>query len=205
MTSVHRPGPEPRVTGGLRERKKARTKISIQEHAIRLFRAQGYAATTVEQIAEAAEVSPSTVFRYFPTKEELVTTDELDPVIFAAFEEQPAELNLIQAWRGAMQAVFARLTDTEITTERERARLILSVPELWAASMGNVTKVLDGMIELSARRLGRPTADPAVRNAVGAMFGVQLMAALEWTKNPDADMIAIVDGALAQLEDGLVL
>jgi len=42
---------------GLRERKKAKTRAAIQEHALRLFRERGYAATTVEQIAEAAEVS----------------------------------------------------------------------------------------------------------------------------------------------------
>jgi hypothetical protein len=48
---------------GLRERKKAKTRAAIQEHALRLFRIQGYEATTIEQIADAAEVSPSTVFR----------------------------------------------------------------------------------------------------------------------------------------------
>lgn len=53
---------------GLRERKKAKTKAAIQQHALRLFRQQGYQATTVEQIAEAAEVSPSTFFRYFPPR-----------------------------------------------------------------------------------------------------------------------------------------
>jgi AcrR family transcriptional regulator len=205
MTSASRSSIETTVAGGLRERKKARTKIAIQEHAVRLFREQGYAATTVEQIAEAAEVSPSTVFRYFPTKEELVTTDEIDPVIFAAFEDQPPELSLLKAWRGAMHAVFDRLTDVEVATERERGRLVLSVPELWAASLKNVTKTLDTMIGLSARRLGRPADDLAVRNAVGAMFGVLMMAAFEWTANPDADMVALVDAALDQLETGMVL
>jgi AcrR family transcriptional regulator len=190
---------------GLRERKKAKTKIAIQEHAVRLFRAQGYAATTVEQIAEAAEVSPSTVFRYFPTKEELVTTDELDPVIFAAFEEQPPELGLIPAWRGAMHAVFDRLTADEMATERERMALILSVPELWATSLGNVTKVLDTMTALSAHRVGREAADPVVRNIIGSMFGVLLMTAFEWARDPAADMVELVDTALEQLAAGPAL
>lgn len=190
---------------GLRERKKAKTKIAIQEHAIRLFRDRGYAATTVEQIAEAAEVSPSTVFRYFATKEELVTTDEIDPVIFASFEEQPRELNLVAAWRGAMHTVFDRLPDAELATERERMQLIISVPELWAASLGNITKTLATMIELSARRVGRPPDDPAVRNTIGAMFGVLLVAALDWGRDPESDLVAMVDTALDQLGGALPL
>lgn len=145
------------------------------------------------------------MFRYFATKEELVTTDELDPIVFAAFEDQAPELNLVQARRGAMHVVFDRLTTVEMATERERWLLVLSVPELWAASLGNVTKTLATMIELSTRRLGRPADDPDVRNAVGAMFGVLLMTAFEWTKNPDADMVELVDAALDQLESGVTL
>src|ERR1700684_311512 len=86
---------------GLRERKKARTRASLREHALRLFREQGYQATTVEQIAAAAEVSPSTFFRYFPTKEDVVIQDDMDARLFAAFERQPAELSTIAAVRGA--------------------------------------------------------------------------------------------------------
>ena len=75
--------------GSLRERKKARTRASLREHALRLFREQGYTATTVEQIAAAAEVSPSTFFRYFPTKEDVVLQDDMDVRMVAAFVGQP--------------------------------------------------------------------------------------------------------------------
>src|SRR5215467_5528655 len=95
---------------GLRERKKAKTRAAIQQHALRLIQEQGYEATTIEQIAEAAEVSPSTFFRYFPTKEDVVLYDDLDPLLFAAFEAQPAELNPIQAMRCALREVFTSLT-----------------------------------------------------------------------------------------------
>jgi AcrR family transcriptional regulator len=196
---------EAKAAGGLRERKKARTKVAIQTHAVRLFREQGFAATTVEQVAEAAEVSPSTVFRYFPTKEELVTTDLVDPVIFAAFAAQPAELSLIQAWRGALRESLARLSASEVDTEYGRGVLALSVPELWAASLGNVTQGLETMTELSARRVGRDPADPEVRQTVGAMFGVLLVAALDWIKQPELDIVPMIDDALARLESGLVL
>jgi AcrR family transcriptional regulator len=200
-----RSGAESAAAGGLRERKKAKTRIAIQQHAVRLFRAQGFAATTVEQVAEAAEVSPSTVFRYFPTKEDLVTTDLVDPVIFGAFEEQPAALSLVQAWRGAMTSSFARLSAADVDTERGREILALSVPELWAASLSNITRGLDTMIEMSARRVGRDPSDPQVRHTVGAMVGVLLVAALDWVENPDLDIAALIDDALDRLDAGALL
>ena len=86
----------------LRERKKARTRASLREHPLRLFREQGYQATTVEQIAAAAEVSPSTFFRYFPTKEDVVMQDDLDARLFAAFEHQPPEVGPVAALRAAL-------------------------------------------------------------------------------------------------------
>ena len=74
---------------GLRERKKAKTRAAIQEQALRLFREQGYEETSIEAIAEAAEVSPSTVFRYFPTKPDLVIYDDLDDRMIEAFRASP--------------------------------------------------------------------------------------------------------------------
>src|SRR5690606_14406568 len=61
---------------GLRERKKIKTRRAIRAAMYALVEEQGYEATTVEQIAERADVSPSTVFRYFPTKEDILLTDE---------------------------------------------------------------------------------------------------------------------------------
>jgi AcrR family transcriptional regulator len=59
----------------LRERKKRATRIAIRDAGMRLFAEQGFAGTTMDQIAEAADVSRATVFTYFPTKEEIVHGD----------------------------------------------------------------------------------------------------------------------------------
>src|SRR5216683_5589628 len=98
---------------GLRERKKARTRAAIRQHALRLFDEQGYAETTVEQIAEAAEVSPSTFFRYFPTKEDVVLQDDYDELMVESFRAQPPELTPLQAMRAAIREVIGHLTPRE--------------------------------------------------------------------------------------------
>src|SRR6266536_5266554 len=127
---------------GLRERKKARTRATIQHHALRLFRKQGYDATTVEQIAEAAEISPSTFFRYFPTKEDVVLLDDYDPLLVAAFKAQPPELSPIQAMRRAMRSAFGTIPAAEMERVRERSALMLQVPELQAATLANLTQTM---------------------------------------------------------------
>src|SRR5262245_33296845 len=109
---------------GLRERKKVKTRATIQEQAMRLFREEGDDQTTVEQIAEAAEVSPSTFFRYFPTKEDVVIYDALDPPMINAYRAQPAELSPIQAMRAAAREVFGNLDPEQMAVLKERGMLI---------------------------------------------------------------------------------
>ena len=65
------------VIGGLRERKKQKTRELIATTGLALFANRGYQATTVAEIAEAAEVSERTVFAYFPTKEDILFSDHL--------------------------------------------------------------------------------------------------------------------------------
>lgn len=189
----------------MRERKKARTFAAIQQHALRLFHEQGYAGTTIEQVAGAAEVSPSTVFRYFPTKEALVLNDIYDPLLIAAFASQPMTLSPIQALRGAVQAVFADLSPEVVTQQRERVALVRSVPELRAATLDEFIKAVQQIADLVAVRVGRRPDDFAVRTFAGALMGVMFSVMLAATEGSATDFAALIDAGLAFLEAGLPL
>jgi AcrR family transcriptional regulator len=202
MTTLHE---DSQATPGLRERKKAKTRAAIQRHALQLFREQGYEATTVEQIAEAAEVSPSTFFRYFRTKEDVALYDDLDPLFIAAFEAQPAELSPVQAMRGAWRQVFTSVPTVETEQQWERGRLILAVPELRMRMLDQVAEAVQLFAELVARRVGRRTDEFAVRTYAGAMIGAVLSAILTGMDDPQADFMKLVDASLAYLEAGLPL
>jgi AcrR family transcriptional regulator len=194
---------------GLRERKKARTRAAIREHALRLIREQGYDATTVEQIAEAADVSPSTFFRYFPTKEDVVLQDELDVLAIDAFEAQPADVPELAAIRAAMKQAFAALGEDELIRMRETTELILTVPELRARAIDEFARTIGVIAEAVARRSGRDPSDFAVRNFAGAIVGVVMAATTPWqdwaAEKHSADMVDRIDAALAHLEAGLPL
>ena len=190
---------------GLRERKKAKTRAAIQAHALGLFAQQGYDETTVDQIAEAAEVSQSTFFRYFPTKEDVVLHDRYDPILIAAFHAQPAELRPIEALRGAIGAVLGELPPDELELEQARGKLIFAVPELRARFMDQLAATIRMLAEAVAERIGRRPDEFVVRNFVGAVIGVAMGAMLDIAENPDADYLAAFDRGLAHLDAGLPL
>jgi AcrR family transcriptional regulator len=185
-----------RQAAGLRERKKARTKTAIQQQALRLFREQGFQATTVEQIAEAAEVAPSTVFRYFATKEDLAVLDDyysLAEAIATALAAQPA-VHPVQALRDALREVFAALTDEERAARLERDLLMLTIPELWAANLGLI---------VTGRQMLRDSMADRDQDGSGvltdAAIGVALGVLLDWAKQPEGDPSIALDEALTRL------
>jgi AcrR family transcriptional regulator len=187
----------------LRERKKAKTRLAIREHAMALFKDQGYDKTTVEQIAAAAEVSPSTFFRYFPSKEEVVLQDDYDALLIAAFHAQQVGVPPLQALRNAISEVFLSMPEGQQAQEAERIRLMTEVPELRARMLAQVSEMLQMLAEAVAERVGRQSDDFEVRTFAGALVGVALGIAASSGDDPGNDYLKQFDRALALLEAGL--
>jgi AcrR family transcriptional regulator len=192
---------------GLRERKKLKTRRSIQDHALRLFTAHGYDATTVEQIAEAAEISPSTFFRYFPTKEDVVVADEYDTVMAEVFPAQPPELSPIEAMRRMLREVLGHAYATDREQLTARIRLILSVPALRArsfdASLHDTYKVFTRLL---AERVGGSPDDFEIQVFAQAVIGALQAVIIRWAEGGGAeDLPGLVDRALEFLASGCPL
>lgn len=190
---------------GLRERKKAKTRAAIQRHALRLIREQGYEETTVEQIAAAADVSPSTFFRYFPTKEDVMLYDPFDPILLAAFEAQPAELTPLQAMREAMHATVRAMTKEDTAELWTRGMYVLSVPDLRMRMLNDLLVTANQLTEVVARRVGRPADDLHAQMFIGSVTGALLAVLMASAHDPGADLFGLVDECLGFLEAGMPL
>jgi AcrR family transcriptional regulator len=190
----------------LRERNRARTRAEIRRQALALFRDQGYAATTVEQIAKASEVSQSTFFRHFASKEELILRDDYDPALIACFDGQPPEMGPLEALRVSMRTVLGDLPEELQEQELERHRLIMATPELRRAILDELATNVLLFAELIGRRVGRPADDFEVRNLAGAVLGVVQTAMLTGV-DEDKPMFYLerIERALKHLEAGLPL
>lgn len=193
---------------GLRERKKTKTRQAIRKAAYRLFEEQGYAATSVERIAEEAEVSPSTVFRYFPTKEDIVLTDEYDPLMHEAVLARPADEPPVTALRRAMSDVIEQATRQEPGREpaesHQRARLVMEVPALRARMTEHVSETVRTLAAALAGRTGRDADSLELRVWTGALVGAMSEALLHWAAghDPQEDLFGVVDRALRMVEGG---
>jgi AcrR family transcriptional regulator len=187
-------------TLGLRERKKIRTRETIRREAFRLIEENGYAATTVEQIAEAAEVSPSTFFRYFPTKESVLLADDMDPLIMDALAVQPPDLSPLKALRRAYQVTMENMSEDQREFENARQRLMFSIPELKAAMYDEYYRTITSIAEAIGARIGRDAEDFELQVFAGALAGA-IMAAYD----PGPDAAATVYRALDFVDAGMPL
>jgi AcrR family transcriptional regulator len=187
-------------TPGLRERKKAKLRRAIQAAALHLFETQGYEHTTVEQIAEAAETSTTTFYRYFPTKEDVVLDNDASPRFEATVAARPADEPLTATIRAAMGAVVAAAeADRDLTLAR--MRLVATVPALEARYAGEERRTIDLLTRLLASRTNRPADDYQLELVAFVLAAVLFTASRRWIAEQGATSLAsLVDQALATVE-----
>jgi AcrR family transcriptional regulator len=193
------------MSTGLRERKKLKTRAAIRREAMRLFTEKGFQATTVDEIAAAVEIAPSTFFVYFPRKEDVVLQDDLDPAILQAFNSQPPGLAPITALHNALLSAVRELPSDEAAWQRQRMELITNDSTLRAAMVTDLVGMLDEVAALMAERAHRSPGDFKVRTLAGAVLGVFVAAILAVPDDPQRDLMQLVDAGLTHLEAGLPL
>ena len=183
-----------------RQRKKTATSDRIRECALRLFREQGYDATTVEQIAAAAGVSHMTFFRYFPTKEDVALSDSYDPLIASSIAQTPATWPLVQRIRAVLVQGLRQVYDTDRDTLLAQVKLIDSTPALrerqWAGQLATQQVILQAL-EVDHHD---PRASFQARVTVAACLAAAGTAVLTWVENDGTpDLPDLIDQAFDTL------
>jgi AcrR family transcriptional regulator len=159
---------------GLRERKKFKTQETIQRKALQIFKERGYENTTIDQIAEAAEISRGTFFHYFPTKADILLHDVFDNHLLQIYQAQPKGISPIRALRLSLQEVFRDVSEQDLELEKQREDLLREVPELQNALSQIILRSLPILAQAIAERLHRPKDDLVVRSLAGAVIGVSI-------------------------------
>jgi AcrR family transcriptional regulator len=191
---------------GLRERKKARTREALADAARELFLAKGFGGTTVEEIADACEVSPRTFFRYFATKEDVLfgdTRQRCDALI-AALAAQPRELTAFDALHEALR-IAAREFEPQHEALRRRAEILQSSPELRAYKAEHQGGWEEAVtVELQRRQHGpHQLSMQELRLLTAVAMSVFRVAFDDWLDEPRLGLDTLVDQGFEQLASGL--
>jgi mycofactocin system transcriptional regulator len=178
------------------------THEQIERVALALFVEQGFEETTVDQIAAAAGIARRTLFRYFPSKNDIVW-GEFDQVIerLRTHLEEGEDQPLMDALRRA--AVLSNsYPDDQLPELRQRLTLITTAPSLQANSMLRYAAWRRAVAEWTAERLGLE-ADDLVPEAISqAALGASMAAFTRWVGHPREDLEELLDAAYRLLGTG---
>lgn len=164
---------------GLRERKKERTMHHVQEVALRLFTERGFDAVTVEEVADVAEVSASTIYRYFGTKEGLLLRDEFDDRVQDQFTTLLGQdLDLMAVLRAALVNIDEEHFGTESAMTRRRAQMVFETPALRAAASVRLAEVAQQGAEALAEVRGYTRAEALA--ITSSLLGCLMAASVAW-------------------------
>ncbi len=173
------------VSSGLRERKRAQTLARIQVEAMRLFVERGFEATTLDDIALAADVSRRSLFHYFASKEEIVFSHTADfpNLIAEAVGRRPSEEPLLDMVENALIDMGARYQSPQT---RNLARLIRDTPALSAGDQAKYEKVERALAKALEDRKGLPETDIECRVAAATAIGILKLGVEAWLTSEDA-------------------
>lgn len=194
MTAGSRPG--------LRAQNKARTRAAIRSAALELISQQGYQATTAAQIAHAAGVSHTTLFRYFETKEQILISDDLDEARTEIFSRLEPGLTHFELARRMLTELFALAHDDPWAANPQRMELLRTEPVLRMAHQLEADRVIQEGLEFMARYLGVPGDSFTLRVFLSALSGVAMHIA-ERAGEPDQETLDELLAAVDLLERGL--
>ena len=161
---------------GLRERKKQQTRLQIAETARRLFLERGFDAVTVAEVAREADVSPGTVFNYFPTKEDLFYSgmEVFEERLLAAVRDRPAGEPVLVAVQRVVLEGIPRLASGETADFiAGAARIIGSSRALQAREREIVAHYTQELAALIAAESKRSSDDVEAATVAIALMGAQ--------------------------------
>ncbi|MEO3802102.1 helix-turn-helix domain-containing protein [Nonomuraea sp. B1E8] len=186
----------------LRARRRAQTQRTIQAHAIRLFSERGYDATTMNDVAEAAGVSPMTVYRHFPTKEDLVLVDQYGELIAERIVASSTGQPLVRRIGGALIDAAAVLSGDDVTADREfvlvRLQLMISTPALRARHLDNQYALQQAIIGALGDDATDPDAAFQAQAAASACLAALHTALVRWAADDGrTDLPRLIGKALA--------
>lgn len=191
----------------LRERKKEQVRRQFQRIALELFDERGFEQVTVDDIAERAEISRSTFFRYFPTKEDVLIgrADEHLEELRDAFVARTADEPVLRSLRHSLEALAASYQADRADFVAMR-RIAQDHPSILARGLEHQAAWEATFADLLADRLqGAAEPDLRARVVAGAVMAAIRVAVDEWlAEDGSQDLQALIGEAFDVLGDGLV-
>jgi AcrR family transcriptional regulator len=190
----------------LRERKRTAAMRRISQAALDLFDQRGFDNVTIEQIAEAAEVSPSSVYRYFGTKEQVVLRDEFEPQFFDLLVSEFASHPPVEAMRRAIAQIMSEFFGDDDELAQRRTRYSLEEPRLRARWAQQADDFAHMVAEALAQATGRRPDELEVQVIASSLVWALIAAIRDWHAAGYATPLEDgFDRALGLVERGLRL
>ena len=190
---------------GLRERKKAQTREAIVAAALELFERKGYDATTIEEIAEAADVSPRTFFRYFDSKVDVVMGEKDESGDFGdQLSDRPPEEGPVEATRQVLRSTLGAIVAADPMFVRQM-RVMIGTPSLQAMAREHFNEHNEEMVVDFAARMGVAKDDLRAHIVASAVGNAIWTVVSRWVAEDGSTdtLLTMLDDACHLLSTGI--